>query len=42
MSDERRIEDLEAAVLALKEELIELRAELVSLSSEIEDDDFVN
>lgn len=33
MSDNQRIVDLEAAVIALKEEILELRAELASLSS---------
>lgn len=40
MSDERRIEDLEAAVEALKEEIVELKAELTALSFNLEDDDF--
>lgn len=33
MSDDQRILDLEAAVAALKEEILELKAELASISS---------
>lgn len=39
MSDADRIADLEAAVVALKEEIVELKAEISSLSLDFDDEE---